>query len=441
MINPHNAKIIMDHTRHQFLYAPANAERTSFLQQIAKDYPIVVEETTPMVLYLTDFGLENAPIKRENPDRDILRSASEKYFNLSLIELVLKSIYNQIDIHLNENRLKNFLTYINRINKIRGLPRMKSYEELLEEIKKQKNYFHKFYLDYIEGKANEVEIKPLLITLDIEYFIREVQKFLRNKAPFKILIDKKEDISPYSTMAINNILGSRLDRTLALKIALEDNGWEHFYDASGQIIQDTHDYESIYLDDSRTQDLNNTLEEQNSLPTSGHNLEFGNEKCRIYQDPKNKKEYIIVVYNNKGITKVLRIYSELKKYNPVIYLKGYLCNQEKYSFRILANKDEPLYNAIVNLAKSLQSHDITSVEVGNYKSSVGALYRDDYAVLGLQPKEGKWKYFEFKGIDTTKDIYINALINFYCEVARCAEGETLDLETKEIIRTLKRREV
>ena len=438
MINPQNAKIIMEHTKHQFLYARANAERTNFLQQVAKENPIVAEETTPMALCLSDYGLEDAPIKRKTPDRDVLRNAAENYFNLSLIELILTSIYNQIDIHLNENRLKNFLTYVNRINKINGLPRMKSYERLLEEVKKQKNYFHKFYLEYIEGKVDEVEIKPLLITLDIEYFISEVQKFLRNKAPFKILIDKKEYISPYSTMAINNILGARLDRTLALKIALEDNFWEHFYDASGQIIQDTHDYESTYLDDSHDKGLSIAIKRKFSTDST-HNFDFENEKCRIYQDPDNKKEYIIIVYDNKGITKVLRIYPELTKYDSFIYLKGYLCNQEKYFFRISFNSDEPLYNAIVNLAKSLQGHDINSIKEGINFCSVGTFYRDDYAVLGLQPKEGKFKLFEFKGIDTTKDIYINALINFYCEVARCAESQELDLETKERIRALKRR--
>ncbi len=446
MINPFNAKIIIEHTRHQFLYAYQSEERTIFLQQIAKDNPIVAEEKKPMALYLKDYGLEDAKIKRKNPDKYLLKKVAEKYFNLSLIDLILTSVNSQIDIHLNENRLKNFLTYINRINKVSGLPRMKSYEELLEVVKAQKDYFHKFYLDYIEEIVDQIEINPLLIDLDIENFISEVQKFLRNKGAFKILIDKKEPISPYSTMAINNILGSRLDRTLALKIALEDPCWEHYYDGNEQIIQETHDYETLSLDDSHGNYLSKLVEEKrkgnnekSSSIISTPNLEFGNEKCQIYKDPETKQGYIIIVYNERGITKILKIYPELTRDASFIYLKGYLCNYEKYFFRISANKEEPLYNAIVNLANSLQRHDIASKERGNYTCRVGAFYRGDQAVLGLQSENGKGKYFEFKGIDTTKDIYINALVNFYCEVARYTESQELDIETKEIIKTLERR--
>ncbi len=423
MIKSYGAKMIMDQPRHQFLYAYDTEERSTLLRNVINDNPIRVEENQSSALNLTDYGLEDVSVEGKNIDKYLLASVAKRYFRASLVELILSKIDEDIDIHTNENRLKNFLTFINRFNKINGEKRCQSYQDILEKVRITKEYYHQFYLDYIAGRKKEIEINPLLFDIDLERFILEVQKFLRNRASLIILIDKTKKISPYSTMAINEIIGARLDNTLALKIVLEDEMWESFYDTNGQFIQDTHDYETVCLDDSHREYVNKLKNASNQFKP-----EVRSQKCQIIKDPNIKDGYILIGYDLDGISKIIKIYPELTRYESYIYVKGYICKAAEKDLKLAVNHDEVIYPALVNLANSLSSKGIVGLDDKKYSGRIHAYYNENQAVFDLKSKTERRKYFEFQGNDTTYNGSINALVNFYCEISRLAEDKEINPE-------------
>lgn len=434
MIKSYGDEVIMKSSRHQFLYAYDTEERKKFLRKIASDNPVKIEQAQSAVLLFSDYGLEDVPITRKDVDKYVLSHIAERYFRASLVELILTNIDQDTDIHFNEYRFKKFLTFINRFSKINGEERYHSYHDLLEKVRFHKQYYHQFYLDYISGKKNEIEIKPLLFDIDIERFIEEVQRFLRNRDPFIILIDKDKKISPYSTMAINQILGARLDNTLALKIVLEDGMWESFYDTNGQFIQDPHDYETVCLDESHREYINRLLAVQNpaELDARSEKPEINPQKCQILKDPDIKDGYIILGFDNNGVAKIIKIYPELTRYDSFIYVKGYICDMASKDLKLAVNSDDIIYPAIVNLANSLNGNCVVGIEKKKCSGRIHAYYNDNQAIFNIQANLGRRKYFEFQGNDTTYNIYVNALVNFYCEISRLAEEKEIDADVLQL---------
>lgn len=67
---------------------------------------------------------------------------------------------------------------------------------------------------------------------------------------FGIVYDKKGPLAIPSTRQINNLIGSRINGDISVKIAMEPENWETYVDSNGQFVQATHDYGTVELDDS-----------------------------------------------------------------------------------------------------------------------------------------------------------------------------------------------
>lgn len=48
---------IMESNRHQFIYGYDGEERTKFLQSLETDYPISINMSNPMAIYMKDYSL------------------------------------------------------------------------------------------------------------------------------------------------------------------------------------------------------------------------------------------------------------------------------------------------------------------------------------------------------------------------------------------------
>ena len=55
---------------------------------------------------------------------------------------------------------------------------------------------------------------------------------------------------PSSTQAINNLIGSRINGDISVKVAIEPDDWETYRDSNGQFVGAIHDYGTVELDDS-----------------------------------------------------------------------------------------------------------------------------------------------------------------------------------------------
>lgn len=58
-----------------------------------------------------------------------------------------------------------------------------------------------------------------------------------------------------SYKAINNLIGSRINRDVSVNILTEPDTWKTYVDQQGQFIESTHDYENVEYDDSSRKHL------------------------------------------------------------------------------------------------------------------------------------------------------------------------------------------
>lgn len=74
---------IINNNYHQFLYGYNTEERTNFLKEIARDYPLTLNRNCPQAIYMEDFSL---PVLEDNnkTDRSLLEIAGKYYFEFSI---------------------------------------------------------------------------------------------------------------------------------------------------------------------------------------------------------------------------------------------------------------------------------------------------------------------------------------------------------------------
>ena len=81
-------------------------------------------------------------------------------------------------------------------------------------------------------------------------FVRLYKEAMNMKSYFGIIFDKQTPLMPSSTQAINNLIGSRINGDISVKVAIEPDDWETYRDSNGQFVEATHDYGTVELDNS-----------------------------------------------------------------------------------------------------------------------------------------------------------------------------------------------
>lgn len=241
-------KIIMENSWHQFIYGYNIEQRHQFLKELEQDYPIQIEENTPMAIYLEEYGLPKIDLKLNEMERIQISGVSREYLNFLIAHQVLTNSIECLGIQELDKRMTELLSFANRCLINGKATSLQNITDLLMVLEQSINMYLKGYLNYNEHsfKINEVAI-PFI---QIDSFIRRVKQGLNNNSYFGIIIDKRHDISSFSPKAINGLIGSRITADLSMKVALEPGGWDTYSYSDGQVIQDPHDYSTIQLDDS-----------------------------------------------------------------------------------------------------------------------------------------------------------------------------------------------
>ena len=234
---------IMGQNRHQFIYGYNNGKRKKFLSELSIEFPIMIDCNIPMCIYLREFGLPK--ISNDDVDKNKLISLSREYLSFAIAyEILLKSKSN-VDNALLNVRIKNlikFFCYDNIKNNMDGL---------IDAFLESKEFYMSYYLEYLNNGYLDKSINDIAVPfLDLEWFISQYKKELNNQAYFCILLDKIFDISSSSIMAVNDLIGSRNNGNISMKVVVEPGKWDSYALSNGQYIESIHDYDSIELDDS-----------------------------------------------------------------------------------------------------------------------------------------------------------------------------------------------
>lgn len=242
---------IMEQNRHQFIYGYQNNTREAFLKRLSDEYPIKMNENSPMAIYLNEIGLP-AIVKCNNlVDRDKINTISNEYLYFTIAINIIKKSLTTININDLNDKFKRIISFINTHSLNSKYSQIKDIEELLYLFELSQDFYFKYYIRYMTlGKENGSIYDIAIPFLQLDAFISQYKKSLNNNSYFSLIMEKTRPISIASTQSINYLIGGRINKDISMKIATEPDDWPTYYDQSGQLIENVHDYSIVELDDS-----------------------------------------------------------------------------------------------------------------------------------------------------------------------------------------------
>ena len=246
---------IMGQSRHLFVYGYDNEQRKQFLEKMTALYPVVFDRDFPMAIYVSEIGLPNISICNDKVDNIKISIISRQFLFFSILhDILLKALLTNDKEVLND-RIKELIDVLNKYSVNLNHSPIKDLEDLIETLTQSKEFYKKYYIDYlekgIEGSLNDITL-PFI---EFEMFIRLLKSLIKNNSYFGIIIDKQNDIAISSCQAINSLVGGRINGDISMKIVTSPDDWRVFRDFNGSFIESIHDYGTVELDSSLSQYL------------------------------------------------------------------------------------------------------------------------------------------------------------------------------------------
>lgn len=238
----------MTQSRHLWLYGRNGEKREALLRELEFLYPIKLAENSPMAVYMSSFILPVITERRNNYDKALANIAARNHLDFAIAENIVRKI--EVD-HLSIP--EDFLFHINRLFLNRKHDRIETNKELLEALKASKRFYEQYYISELTGVEKE-DIESLKIRfLMIDGFIHYLKKAMNNQSYFGLVFDHQTPFPIETTMAINGFVSKRCNSDISIKVAIQPDEWEIYYDATGMLIEENHDYGTVELDDSLKQ--------------------------------------------------------------------------------------------------------------------------------------------------------------------------------------------
>ncbi len=245
-------KEIMGQSRHLFIYGYNNEYRSKFLKSLEDDFPIIAGSDKPVALYFDSLGLPKEKVDSSNIDYDLIRNISMEHLSFEIATNILeKSVeFDEIDSKLCR------LIELTNIGRNKGYNEIKTVKDLLIQMKTTRDFYCESYLNCINGKIDRVSIDKVAIPfLQLELFVRNYKRAMKMNSYFGIVFDKKSPFATSSIRAINNLIGARINSDISVKVAIEPNDWETYYDMNNQFVEAIHDYGTVELDSAYGDDM------------------------------------------------------------------------------------------------------------------------------------------------------------------------------------------
>lgn len=248
-MNDYLKREIMEQSRHQFIYGYDNLDRSNFIKSLEFSYPIKVNYDIPMAIYMENYFLPDINNINNDVDKFTLMMINREYFNIAIVVNIIKKILNEKGLNLECSDVSDFL------KKIRFISIDESSFTSLDDLLIELNISLEFYLLYfnclLEGKSNLPNINDIKIPFVMsDMVVPKIKKLLNNNSYFGIIIDNKDNLSLNMIKAINSYISRRINGDLSMKVVCEPSEWLTYYDTNGMLVEATHDYGDVYLDNS-----------------------------------------------------------------------------------------------------------------------------------------------------------------------------------------------
>ena len=239
----------MEQSRHLFIYGYKNEHRSEFLKSLESDYPVIADSDKPVALYFDFLGMPKMNIDLKGKDTFLLHASSREYLSFAVAAKILERSM-EFDKTVLDRRFSRLIGLINR-KKNMGYAEIQTVADLLKEIKTSRDFCYESYSNYVKGLIERISIDDVAISfLQLEMFVRLYKDAMNMNSYFGIIFDKQNPLMSSSTQVINNLLGSRINGNISVKVAIEPDDWETYRDSNGQFVEAVHDYGTVELDNS-----------------------------------------------------------------------------------------------------------------------------------------------------------------------------------------------
>ena len=242
---------IMGQSRHQFIYGYSNDKRKKIFQELVSDFPIRVDSNLPIAIYLNEFGLPKVSDDNSELVFDKTDILSREYLSFSIVHSILLKTKENNDDNLLNSRIGKLLRIINNYYITPGYTQISDLDELINVLEESKEFYREYYDNYVKCGFNNKSIDDIRLPfLQLELFISQYKRALDISSYFGVIVDKCDDIALSSIKAINSLVGSRINKDISMKIAVEPGMWDSYVETNGNFIEAIHDYGIVELDDS-----------------------------------------------------------------------------------------------------------------------------------------------------------------------------------------------
>ena len=247
---------IMNQSRHLFIYGYNSVQRKQFLKSMSQEYPIILDQTSPMAIYLDEYGLPKIQPSNGELNKNKIDLISSEFLYFSIIENILLKLKENNDLDILNERIKKLIETLNIYSMNRDFSQITDLDDLIRILTQSKEFYKKCYIEYYGNGQETLSINDIpLPFIQFDIFVKQLKEALKNDSYFAIIIDKQRDISITSIYSINSLIGGRINKDVSMKIVTEPDKWDSYRDSNGQLIECVHDYGTIELDDSLSKHL------------------------------------------------------------------------------------------------------------------------------------------------------------------------------------------
>lgn len=238
LTNKEFADSIIGVSRHQFIYGRNGEERKEFLQNIVSKFPIILDASSPIGIYIFDKGLPEINIDKEKLDYIAINVFYERYLDYLISSSIMDTTLDQIDGIILKKRSEEFLLKINRFfgnKETKAISSLREFKCILEEIR---DIYYCEFVKYINSGNMYDFSKDLRIKyINIEAFIVLYKKMINTQSHLSVIFDQQQLLSNGSQKAINRLVGCRINSDLSMKIACEPEEWKTLWPLTFKLPQ------------------------------------------------------------------------------------------------------------------------------------------------------------------------------------------------------------
>jgi len=197
-----------------------------------KENKIIYDSSEPILIYLEEFGLPEKFIKKEC-DRITLNTICKEYLYFSIAKKLIEKLLKEVPNGLLTKK-DDILQKIKRQFLSSDKYDIKNLDELFEILNETKIYYEEQYYYYTNTGNFNKDLKNIKIPyLDIESFVYDFKKIVKNNSYICIIIDDKNNTNIISKKCVNQLMDINYDVSFTIKVLTSEDSWKVYDDLYG----------------------------------------------------------------------------------------------------------------------------------------------------------------------------------------------------------------